>query len=91
MKKTNLQFKQKGQSILGKNTLRRGILIFFVVLALISLVFAVNQTINSFSSQTNPFDVNFSTEENKTYYVDIPMYAYVKNITINIEGKSIND
>ena len=82
-------FQQKGRPFCKESSIGRGkalILVFFAVLASIYIVFAVTDTITSFYDQSNPFDVNFTSAGNMTYYIDVPMYAYVTNITVSLNG-----
>lgn len=67
------------------------ILSFLIVLALVSSIFAVKDSINSFSGQENPLNVTFEGAENHSYYLDVPRYVYAKNITIIVRGKILND
>ena len=62
------------------------ITILLLVLILCTFVFAVTLTIPSFHGESNPTDINFTGNENHTVFLSVPLYAYVQNITLNIEG-----
>ena len=63
-------------------------LLYIIVFAIIivSAVFAATGLLTTFYSQPNPFEINFTGAENQTYYIDVPRYVYVTNITLNLEG-----
>jgi len=65
------------------------ILIIILICFLSSFIFGVVVTKNSFVNQTNPFNVTWIEEENKTFYIEVPMYSHADNITITIEGLEI--
>jgi len=73
--------KHKKNNRIGKN-----VLIFLLVLTFISLVFAIDLSVKSFNNQNQSFNITWNEESNKTYYIEIPMYSYVKNISLEIEG-----
>lgn len=62
--------------------------IIITILILISIAFAVTEQISTFSGQDNPFNITYTDSENQTFYLEIPMYAYVNNLTLEIEGIS---
>jgi len=66
-------------------------IIYFVVIFLlvVGIAFAINYQVSTFSGQTDPYNITFTGKENNTEYLEIPIYSYVKNITINIEGFQI--
>jgi len=72
--------KHKKNNRIGKN-----VLIFLLVLTFISLVFAIDLSVKSFNNQNQSFNITWNEESNKTYYIEIPMYSYVKNISLEIE------
>lgn len=49
-------------------------------------IYAVVQTQTSFVSQPNPFNLNLTAFTNNTQYIDIPLYTYVQNITIQVKS-----
>ena len=81
--KTNPLFERIGWHILL--LLGIGLLLLFINAL---LVIGVMVTVDSFYEQTNPFNDTFESGINNTYYIPIPLYAYVNNITISIDGVS---
>jgi len=65
------------------------IIIILMTIVLVSFVFATIGQVNSFDGQTNPFNVTFSSEGNHTYYIIVPFYSSVKNISLNLEGLEV--
>lgn len=61
------------------------ILISFLFLG---IVFAVNGNINTFVNQTNPFNISLAADQNQTFYISVPLHAYVKNVSIRITGEN---
>lgn len=50
-----------------------------------SVIFAVVGSIDSFNSQTNPFNITHISYINYTYNISIPYYAYVKSFSLTID------
>ena len=67
----------------GKSRIKVLIPLILLVLGLIS-VFAVTETIDSFYNQDNPFDITFAGGDNQSYYLQVPKYAYVENVSLLI-------
>jgi len=65
-------------------------IIFYAILCLllIGVVIGVSGQLDSFYGQNNPFNITFVGEDNQTIYLEIPRYAYVENITINLTGRA---
>ena len=65
-------------------------IIFYAILCLllIGVVIGVSGQLSSFYGQTNPFNITFESGVNQTIYLEIPRYAYVENITINLTGRA---
>lgn len=60
-----------------------------ILLLLILLILVSGDTLNSFDSQTDPFNITFAGGDNHTYYISLPTYSYAQNITILVEGLAI--
>lgn len=59
------------------------------IIACIILLFvawAMAATIDNFIGQPNPFDINFTGNENQTVFLDIPLYSTVYNATLSLNG-----
>ena len=85
----NHTFEQKRQPIYTKYAIgkpKRLIPLFLLILALISVAFAVTTTVDTFYGQTDPFEVNVEPNQNTTVYLRVPMYAYFNNATVKFEG-----
>lgn len=65
---------------------RVGFILLIVLLLLINISFAVTQTTTSFYNQANPFNITFEGGDNQSYYIPIPRYAYVENVSIDLVG-----
>lgn len=63
---------------------------FIIFLIMISTVIAFTVQITYFTGQTNPFNVSFKGELNKTFFLNFPNYAKVENITLII-NQSFNN
>jgi len=61
-----------------------------LMLLLFSLVFGLTGSTDTFADQTNPFNVTFTESGNQTYYIEIPIYADIESISIDIRGLSIS-
>ena len=61
-------------------------LLLIVLLFCSLLVFGVVNTVNSFYSKNNPFNVTFTGNQNYTEYISIPLGVYVNNITFTVQG-----
>ena len=60
---------------------------FLVLLSLISGTALVLGVANSFDfTPEAPIYILYNESGNQTYYLNIPLYSYVKNATITIEG-----
>jgi len=57
-------------------------------LIFVGIVMGVSGQVSSFYGETNPFNITFVGEDNQTIYLEIPRYAYVENITINLTGRA---
>lgn len=66
-------------------------IIYFLMLVFITiLVYSTVLTLTSFVGQTNPFNITFDRNRNFTFFLDIPLYADVQNITLSLEGIAVN-
>lgn len=72
-------FEQKGRPILLKLALGAMFLFINAMLAI-----AASGTVSSFYGQTNPFNISLIGGINNTYYLPIPRYAYVENLTSSL-------
>jgi len=86
MVKTKANNEQKGRDFSKNVGSAKWVILLLIVLTSILMVFAVTEQITSFVGQDNPFNITFEGNENQTFYIDIPMYAYVENITITATG-----
>lgn len=68
--------------------LNKKLMILLLILVLVGIAFAVTTNITRFTTETSTINATFSGDENQTFYIDIPMYAYVNNLTLEIEGIS---
>lgn len=58
-----------------------------ISILLIGISMAVTSQVTSFTSQTNPFNITFtSLYSNKDYYLPYPSYAYITNLSIKLIG-----
>ena len=57
-----------------------------LILVLSSLCFAVTGQVTSFNGQTNPFNITFIENQNQSFILPIPSYAYVNNVSFKITG-----
>lgn len=62
------------------------LVILAVLLLCFSLAYGLLGTISAFDSQGEEVNITFTSNENQTFYIDIPRYAIVTNITLTLEG-----
>jgi len=62
------------------------ITIIISIVILSTLIYGLIDNVNNFVGEDNPFNVTFTGNQNKTEFIDIPLYADVKNFTITIQG-----
>jgi len=61
-----------------------------ILILLVGTVLSVIETTQTFNGQDNPYNISFSRNENHSYALRVPMYAYEKNITLTITGRSLS-
>ena len=61
-----------------------------MLLILLSVAISLNGTITSFLSQTNPFNITFVGGDNQTFFLEIPLYGLVKNISLSLTPFNIS-
>jgi len=66
--------------------MKKIITLLIIVGCLISLVWAVTESITNFEGKADPHNITFQGNENQTEYMKIPIYSHVNNITIKIKG-----
>jgi len=71
--------------------MKKSLLVGIVFFVFVSFVFAITGEVTSFDSQTNPFNITFNGNENHTYYLDIPRYAFVENVSLRLEEYEITN
>lgn len=70
----------------NRKEISKFIMVIGLVLLLTSVIYAVMLNIEGFQGQSDPFNITFTGQENKTYYIAIPRYTYLNNLTINLTG-----
>lgn len=64
-----------------------------ISLLMLSIAFAITDTIPNFTDQDNPFNFNIQKGVNITYYLPVPLYSYVESMNLSLSGiinKSLN-
>ena len=63
--------------------------LLIIPLLLLSIAFATDGQVNSFFEQNNPFNITFTKNENHTYFIQFPSYAYVNNVSFGLTTYSL--
>jgi hypothetical protein len=58
------------------------IAVILTISLLCSLSYGLTNSINSFLNQNNPFNMTFTPEQNKTFFLNVPSYSNIRNISI---------
>ena len=62
--------------------------LFLIVIGLISIVYSVTLSTDTFFEQTNPYNITFDQADggNQTDYLVIDKNSYVRNVSVQITG-----
>ena len=55
-------------------------------IVLVSFIYAITGSVTNFEGQDNPFNITLDGENNETYFLQIPLHAYINNLTLNLTG-----
>ena len=64
--------------------MKRFSLILLVFLLCTTLGYAVTGSVSSFTSQSNPFNITFTGNQNQSYLINVPSYSYLNLINFSI-------
>ena len=83
----NSLFEQKGRPFSKKRYLEGVVLLVLLLVFVSALIYAITSTTTTFYDGTTNKNITF-TDDNKdiTTYIDIPLYVYVHNATMIVEG-----
>ena len=65
-------------------------IVLILCLLLVGIVFAYTGVITTFTTGAGVVNLTYTGNSTQYLYVDIPMFTYVQNFTINITGYTQN-
>jgi len=70
-----------GQKARAKNiNINRGNIVVLLLMIMIGISMAVSSTLTAFTGKTNPFNITFTGNQNQSFILTFPQYAYILNI-----------